>query len=150
LESAARTLWEHKCGILPVVDQQGRIRATITDRDICMGAYTKGARLAELRVANSMSKRLITCKLDDTIDAATRLMVDHRVRRLPVVDDGGKVCGVFSLDDLACHAPRDAAVGREALKVLTATCQPYATHTLVTVPTKEPERPQQRATVSHS
>lgn len=122
LSHAAHLLWEHDCGMLPVVDRAGRLGATITDRDVCMGAYTKGRRLGELRVADSMSHRLVTCRDDDSIATAARTMIDHRVRRLPVVDADGKLCGVLSLNDLARAAPKDPAVGREVLQILTAVC----------------------------
>jgi CBS-domain-containing membrane protein len=120
LEEAARLLWEHDCGILPVVDQDGRAGATITDRDICMGAYTRGCRLAEAQVAESMSRRLVSCKPDDDVSLATRLMIEHQVRRIIVVDEDDLPVGVLSLNDLACAAPRDAALGRQALRALTA------------------------------
>jgi CBS-domain-containing membrane protein len=46
-----------------------------------------------------------TCKSDDNIETAARVMREHRVRRLPVVDPAGKPIGIVSLDDLA-HASR--------------------------------------------
>jgi predicted transcriptional regulator len=45
LANAARLLWEQDCGALPVVDERGRVVAMITDRDICMVAYTQGLLL---------------------------------------------------------------------------------------------------------
>lgn len=124
LEKAAQMLWAHDCGVLPVIGEHGRAIATITDRDICMGAFTKGARLADLQVANSMSKSVVTCNADDPIGTAARTMTKHGVRRLPVVDADGRVCGVLSLNDLARTAPRNGAVGRDALEVMTSVCQP--------------------------
>lgn len=124
LENAARLLWEHDCGILPVVDSNGVLGSAITDRDICMGAYTQGSRLADSHVADSMSRKAVTCLADDPITEATRIMADHRVRRLPVVDAAGKLCGVLSINDLATKTSKDQSVGREILKVLTAVCEP--------------------------
>lgn len=57
LYSVARLLWERDCGSLPIVDRDGRPIAMITDRDVCMAAYTTGKPLHELRVATAMSKR---------------------------------------------------------------------------------------------
>ena len=125
LEDAARLLWENDCGILPVVDHNGQLGSTITDRDICMAAYTQGVRLADAHVADSMSRQLVTCLADDPIASATGIMAANRVRRLPVVDADGKLCGVLSLNDLATKAAKDKSVGREILKVLAAVCQPH-------------------------
>lgn len=119
LETAARLLWERDCGSLPVVDAAGRTRAMITDRDICMGAYTTGRPLAELRVADSMSSRLIACQAGDSIEEAARTMSEHALRRLPVVDDDGVLRGVVCLSDLA-RARRD----EPALAVLVAVTRP--------------------------
>jgi CBS domain-containing protein len=126
LERAAQLLWENDCGVLPVVDKEGRLAAAITDRDICMGAYTCGQRLADLRVADSMSKAVVSCGVDDDFAVAARRMTEHRVRRLPVVDDKGRVCGILSLNDLARVAGLDRAVAREAMAVLTAVCSKRA------------------------
>jgi CBS domain-containing protein len=153
LETAARLLWEHDCGILPVVDAKGRVAATITDRDICMGAYTRGSRLADLRVADSMSRRLVTCREDEDVEVAARTMVDNRIRRLPVVDASGSVRGVLSLNDLARRANADPALQRSAIKVLAAVSQPSPNRPAVAAPApgatvpavKDPNAPSPRA-----
>lgn len=100
LEFAARLLWERDCGALPVVDVLGNARAMITDRDICMAAYITGRPLSELRVAESMSAHLASCGPDDDLSSAARTMIAHAVRRLPVVDPEGHLCGLLSLNDV--------------------------------------------------
>lgn len=120
LESAARVMWEHDCGILPVVDPQGHVQATVTDRDICMGAYMRGARLSDVSVAGVMSRRALTCRPDDDLTVAARKMAEAQVRRMPVVDGAGRPRGVLSLNDIALAAERNSAVSTEALKVLIA------------------------------
>lgn len=123
LESAAQLLWDHDCGMLPVVDGQGRVGAAITDRDICMGAYTRGRQLAELRVADSMSRDVVTCRPDEDVELAVARMAARQLHRLPVVDENGKPAGVLSLNDIALAGQHDARMGREALKALAAACR---------------------------
>jgi CBS-domain-containing membrane protein len=123
LESAARLMWDHDCGALPVLDREGRAGAVITDRDICMATLMTGKRLADLRVADAMSRGLATCLPDDDLAVAVRRMCEHQVRRLPVVDQKGKLCGIVSLNDLAIAGINDAAVARDAAKVLGAVCK---------------------------
>jgi CBS domain-containing protein len=123
LERAAQLFWEHDCGVLPVVDEKGRAIAAITDRDVCMSAYTKGARLADLRVGSAMSSTLVSCRADEELTLAAQRMVEHGVRRLPVVDAVGSVVGVLSLNDIARAAGDDKGVAREAVRVLTAVCR---------------------------
>jgi CBS domain-containing protein len=105
----ARLMWERDCGAVPVVDDAGCVVGMITDRDLCMAAYTRGARLEDIRVGDIMARTAVTCALDDTIESARSKMARAEVRRLPVVDDRGVVCGVLSINDLIRrHVGNDA------------------------------------------
>jgi CBS domain-containing protein len=125
---AAQIMWEKDCGCAPVVDADGRLVGMITDRDVCMGAYTQGRALGEIRVADVMSKDVHSCGSDATIDYAEKLMREHRIRRIPVVDFAGRPMGLLSLDDLALEVGR--AGTKKELKVedvaltLAAVCKP--------------------------
>ena len=144
LAHAAQLLWEHDCGVLPVVDRDGRVGAAITDRDICMGAWTRGKDLAALRVADSMSRSVVTCRAEEELSAAADTMAKHQLHRLPVVDEHGKPVGMLSLSDFATAGARDPSIGRQALRVLTAACtrreaaKKPAERALATVPTPKP------------
>jgi CBS-domain-containing membrane protein len=137
LESAARMLWEHDCGMLPVVDRHGKVTAAITDRDICMGALTRGQRLADLRVADSMSRRVVTCTMDEDAAVAAQRMAEHQLHRMPVLDTQGMLRGVVSLNDLALAGEHDTGVGRAAARVLVAACR-HRTLVPAIVPTASP------------
>jgi CBS domain-containing protein len=106
LAHAARLLWEYDVGCVPVVDAGNRPVAMITDRDICMAAYLRGAPIAEIDVASAMSTDLFTCHLDDPLGEAERTMMTRQVRRLPVVDDEGKLVAVLSLNDIVLARKR--------------------------------------------
>jgi len=114
LDDAARLMWDHDIGAVPVVDDQGNAIGMITDRDICMAAYTQGKPLHELAVAPVMATQLITCRADDPISRAEELMRTGQVRRLPVLDGSNQVIGMFSLNDLARVARRTG--GRNGVK----------------------------------
>jgi CBS domain-containing protein len=101
---AAKIMWERDCGAVPVVDQDGRVVAVLTDRDICMAAFTQGRTLADIRVSSAMSRRLWTARADDDVKDAEKTMKAHQVRRLPVVDAEGRLLGILSLSDLARQA----------------------------------------------
>jgi CBS domain-containing protein len=109
MSEAARIMWERDCGFAPVVasDGNGRVVGVITDRDLCMAAYTRGKSLGELRVAEAMTTDVHTCAPGDSIAAAEATMRAGRVRRLPVVDAGGQLLGVLSLADLARSLSRE-------------------------------------------
>lgn len=100
-DRGAKTMWERDCGAVPVVDQEGRVVAMVTDRDLCMAALTQGRPLAEIHVSSAMSRRLWSCRPQDDVKDAEKLMRAHQVRRLPVVDAEGKLVGILSISDLA-------------------------------------------------
>ncbi len=101
VDRCAKMMWERDCGAVPVVDQEGRVIAMLTDRDICMAALTQGRRLGEIHVSSAMSRRLWSCRPKDDLKEAEKVMRAHQVRRLPVVDAEGKLVGVLSISDLA-------------------------------------------------
>jgi CBS domain-containing protein len=103
LERAAQLMWDGDLGAVPVVDDDGHPVGMVTDRDICIAAYTQGCRLSESRVASAMARDLRTCKPSDSVGYAEELMRKYQVRRLPVVD-GGKLVGMVSLNDFATAA----------------------------------------------
>lgn len=104
LSDAGRLMFERDCGFLPVVDAPGgTLCGVITDRDICMGGVTQRRPLEMIPVTTSMSADIVTCNATDDVKTAHALMREHRVRRLPVIDDQRHVVGVISLNDLATH-----------------------------------------------
>lgn len=104
LTYAARIMWECDCGAVPVIDAEGKPIAMITDRDICMAAFTQGRPLHEIPVAIAMSQKIVTCGLDEPLAMAEALMRGQQIRRLPVVDREGRLAGILSLNDIATHA----------------------------------------------
>lgn len=108
LAKVARLLWEQDCGALPVVDESGRVVAMITDRDICMAAYTQGLPLQSIQVRTAMSNQLFSCRPGDPVVEVEKRMGEKQVRRLPVVDDEGRALGILSLNDLTREAGRFA------------------------------------------
>jgi len=103
LERAAQLMWDGDVGAVPIVDADRRVLGIITDRDICMAAYTQGCRLAERTVGSVMSRQPFTCSPSDGVALAEEQMRRYQVRRLPVVD-GGRLAGMLSLNDLAIAA----------------------------------------------
>jgi CBS domain-containing protein len=110
LDRAARRMHERQCGSLVVVDAESRALAMVTDRDVCMAAWRANTPLSMLTVRHAMSRRLFACRPDEPLARAEQLMGLHQVRRLPVVDAGGRLVGLIALDDIACEARRAAAL----------------------------------------
>jgi CBS domain-containing protein len=129
LSAAAQLMWEHDCGVMPVVGTDGRLTGILTDRDICMAGYTRGQPLHEIPVSAAMSSQVFSCSPQESIDAAERLMSKMQVRRVPVVDRDNRPIGVLSLNDLARHAAAARSgngLERETVETLAAICRPRA------------------------
>ena len=118
LNAAARIMWEHDCGCVPVVAEEeggARVVGMLTDRDICMAAYTQGKPLGAIKVASSMSQQVCSCRPADSIAVALNVLRTNQLRRLPVVDGDEHLIGVLSLADIAREAGREH--GRKAAEV---------------------------------
>ncbi|HEU4730154.1 MAG TPA: CBS domain-containing protein [Kofleriaceae bacterium] len=130
LSVPARLMWDHDCGVVPVVREDGKLVGVITDRDICMAAYTQGHSLGEIDVSTAMAPHPISVRADQEIEEAERVMAEHQVRRIPVVDDDGRPVGVLSLNDLALEGVRpDTRIENACVRIA---------HTLAAVCTHRP------------
>jgi CBS-domain-containing membrane protein len=132
LNDAAQVLWERDCGCVPVVSEDGarRVIAMLTDRDICMAAYTQGRSLHEIPVGAAMSPEVIACSPGDSVEDAEAILRKAQVRRLPVADEAGQLVGIVSLADVAiaaerCRGQKHPALDEaEVAATLATICQP--------------------------
>jgi CBS domain-containing protein len=104
-------MWEHDCGCVPVLNEDARVVGMITDRDICMAAFFQGTPLSGIKVSTVMSRQLFDCTSDDDLSAAERIMREKKVRRLPVLNEGGRLVGLLSLSDIARDADEEYTRG---------------------------------------
>jgi CBS domain-containing protein len=145
LERAAQIMWEHDCGCVPVVDQEQRLLGVITDRDVCMAAYTQGSRLCDIPVERSMSRSAHVCAPEDTLEAAAAKMGERQVRRLPVLDDAGHLVGILALGDLARtmgagRGPQKQMLSNELSRALGSICEPRHRDFELSIPTAREEQ----------
>jgi CBS domain-containing protein len=115
-------MWGGDVGSVPVTDPQtGNVCGMITDRDICMAAYTQGRPISEILISQVMSKNLHSVREDQDVNEAQQMMRRHQIRRVPVVDRGALV-GILSLNDIALASSSAASTGMkiEALQTLAA------------------------------
>jgi CBS domain-containing protein len=106
LSVAAQKMWDRDVGCLPVVDDGGHLVGAVTDRDVCMAAFTQGRSLDALRVETAMTHGAYTCAPGDGVDIAVAVMRARQVRRLPVID-AGRLVGLVSLGDLALESAQE-------------------------------------------
>ncbi len=124
LNTAAQLMWEHDLGVLVVVDEHQTPVSIITDRDICMAAYTQGVALWGSSVASAMARRVVTCGEETPVSQLRERMMELQLRRIPVTDANGRVAGIVGLTDLLDEsqaelpkARKRGSSGPELLKV---------------------------------
>ena len=106
VERAARLMEECDCGALPVIGDNGVLVGVITDRDIAIRVVARGRDARNAIVADCMTERVFACYANESISECMRQMAGHQVRRMPIVDDRGRLVGILSQGDLARHAGR--------------------------------------------
>ena len=122
LDIVARMMSNHDCGAIPVCDGD-RLAGVITDRDIVVRAVAKGMTPVAVAASEIMSRPVYTVREDEDAEVALATMRKWQIRRLPVVDDTGSLCGIVTEADVAAHLPdlEVANVVRHVLRKRTAT-----------------------------
>jgi CBS domain-containing protein len=96
---AAQVMRDEHVGSLPVVED-GRLAGMITDRDVAVRIVAEGADPQSVKVGDIASRRVVTAEPDQDLDEARRLMAEHQVRRLPVVE-GDELVGILAQADVS-------------------------------------------------
>lgn len=99
VEETARAMARSSCGCLLVM-AKGKVTGIVTERDLVRKALSKAKRSVTEKVGTIMSSPLVVVHPEITVEEAARVMADHQVRRLPVVDERG-VVGIITVTDLA-------------------------------------------------
>lgn len=114
---AAKIMRDEDVGIVPIVEGD-KLVGTITDRDIAIRVVVEGGDPQQTKVEDVMSRDLVTIDPEQDLDEALRLMAQHQVRRLPVVEEDGRLVGVLAQADVARlgHDSKTGAVVEEISK----------------------------------
>jgi CBS domain-containing protein len=122
---AAQVMRDRDCGCVPIVDDADRVVGIVTDRDLTVRAIATG-RDGNTRLAELMTSTVECCGQDDDLRDVEQRMAELQVRRIPIVDAGGRCLGIISQADIARAASMDDGVvtGEEVALVLEQISQP--------------------------
>jgi CBS domain-containing protein len=103
VQQAAELMVKHDCGEIPVVESDGNMKpiGVITDRDIACRVVATGKNPNQTRVRDAMSSPPMIVTPDASLDECCRIMEENQIRRVPVVDERGRCCGMISQADIA-------------------------------------------------
>ena len=107
VQKAASFMLTADAGSIPVTEGE-RLIGMITDRDIAVRGIAKGYG-PDTPVRDLMTDDLVIVRIDDDIEEAATKMSEAQVRRLPVIDEDERLCGIVSLGDLSREADTDCA-----------------------------------------
>ena len=102
LYQASLRMREHDVGVLPVMRGKD-IVGIVSDRDIVLRGVAEGLSPMSSKIRGVMTEGVVTCHMEDTVETASELMTEHKIRRLVIVNDDGRPTGMVSLGDLATH-----------------------------------------------
>lgn len=101
----AKLMRDHDIGAVPV-GENDRLVGMVTDRDIVVRGIAEGRDCATMQARDVMSSGIIYCRDNEDLEDAIRIMEQHKVRRLPVINEEKRMVGILSLSDVAHAAPR--------------------------------------------
>ena len=119
VRQASEIMEAHNIGFLPVV-KNGQALGVVTDRDIAIRAFQRGAPMGQL-VESIMSKDLVCVPETASVDEVAKKMAEKAIRRVLVTNNEGGLVGVISLDDLAVFTHGDSTVGQILRKIAVGT-----------------------------
>ncbi len=122
-QEVAALMRDNDAGSIPVVENQQnrKIVGTVTDRDLAIRGLAEG-RGPETPVRELMTEQPITCIADDEVETVREVMIQQKVRRVPVVDQDGRIVGIVAQADLALED--GAATERDVGRIVEAISEP--------------------------
>ena len=108
---AAQLMKQHDVGSLPVVESDQRLVGIVTDRDLVVKVLAAGRGVEQAAVKEAMTPNPASCREEDDLDQAMKLMKERQVRRMPIVDSGGRLAGIIAQADVATRVNKDAKTG---------------------------------------
>jgi CBS domain-containing protein len=108
LQEVARAMVDSDCGEIPVVDSKQTMRpvGVVTDRDIACRTVAQGRNPLDMTASECMTSPCVSVTPDSDVEECCRVMEESQIRRLLVVDEGGRCVGVLAQADIARHMPK--------------------------------------------
>ena len=104
-DSAQRTaqlMKERNVGAIPICESHGtKLLGIVTDRDLAVRVVAEGRDPRSTTVDTVMTRRVFSCRPEDDLDKALKLMEQHQVRRIPVMDQQSRIVGIITQGDIA-------------------------------------------------
>ncbi len=103
---AAELMKSGNIGSIPVIENEEgkKLIGIVTDRDLTLKIVAQGLDSKTRKIETLMSRNIVTCHPDDDLQKALDIMAEHQLRRLPVVDENGRIRGIIAQADIATRS----------------------------------------------
>ena len=100
---AAQLMRRVDIGAIPVIENEQTMKLVgiLTDRDLALKIVAEGRDPQSTKVEEVMTRKVVTCQMDDDLQKALNLMAEHQLRRIPVIDNENRVTGIIAQADVA-------------------------------------------------
>jgi CBS domain-containing protein len=115
VDQAARLLAVNRIGAVLVVDPDNELAGILSERDIIRGLSEKGPAILQSMVQDIMTRRVVTCRPEDSVAVLMTRMTEGRFRHLPVLD-AGRLVGMISIGDVVKHRLEEQAAEVESMR----------------------------------
>ena len=111
---AAQLMKSEDVGPIPIVDDKDgkKLAGIVTDRDLAIKVVAEARDPKTTPLKQVMTSDVVTCKEDDDLEKALKLMQEHQVRRIPVVDGGDHLLGIIAQADVANRLGSSRTTGK--------------------------------------
>jgi CBS domain-containing protein len=138
-QDVARMMRDNDCGSVPVVNDSGGVVGIVTDRDLALRAIADG-KDGSTKVRDLMTASPCCCDADDDVRDVERMMSEHQVRRIPIVDESGRCVGIVAQADLARAAADDRTITEHEIAIVVEKISEPGIRTAERGPGKQPEQ----------
>lgn len=109
LMEVARMMVEYDCGEIPVVESEDNRQpvGVITDRDIVVRTLGESLDPTDMMAREIMSKPVVTVTPETSFEDCKRVLEEKQIRRVPVVDENGAICGIVALADITRYGTQN-------------------------------------------
>lgn len=115
IAEAAKMLFSNRIGAALVIDGGNTIVGIFSERDIVRGMAVHGDQVEKMKVADLMSRNVLTCSPNDRLEKLMATMTTNRVRHLPVVEDGALI-GIVTIGDVVKNRLEEATMEVSSLR----------------------------------
>lgn len=103
VKDCAKLMCNRHIGCVPVCDLQKNIVGLVTDRDLILRSIACDKDISNTPISDIMTSKVCTCFQNEEVEYAQKVMSEHQIRRLPVIDENNKIIGIVTIGDLCSN-----------------------------------------------